>query len=147
MKAIDYMKQIKMMDTRIDGNILEIAHLEVLATKTTSVMGGERVQASGSQEKMADCVAKMADMKEQLEKDIKAFIQYKDEARKLLSEACDPDCCRLLHLRYFFDWTWEQIAVEMKFTYQWVSGGLHQRALAQLQKALDERSIHEGSTI
>lgn len=139
MKAIDYLKQIKMMDTRIDGNILEIAQLEALATKTTSVMGGERVQASGSQEKMADCVAKIVDMKEQLEKDIKAFLQYKDDARKLISEACDPDCCKLLHRRYFFDWTWEQIAVEMRLTYQWVCGGLHQKALAQLQKALDER--------
>jgi len=35
--------------------------------------------------------------------------------------------------------TWERIAVDMNFTYKWVSGGLHQRALAQVQKALDER--------
>ena len=139
MKAINYLKQIKMMDAKIDSDILEIAQLETLATKTTSVMGGERVQSSGSQEKMADCVVKIVDMKEHLQKEIDRFIDYKNDARKMMAESCDADCCRLLYKRYFQDSTWEQIAVEMEFTYQWVSGGLHQRALAQLQKALDER--------
>lgn len=139
MKAINYLKQIKMLDSQINNDIDELAQLEALATKTTSVLGGERVQASGSQQKMADCAVKIVDMKDRLAKEIDNFIDYKNNARKLLSEACDADCCRLLHLRYFMYKTWEEIAVIMNFTYQWVSGGLHQRALSQLQKALDER--------
>ena len=140
MKAINYLKKIKTMDAQIDADILEIARLEALATKTTAVMGGERVQSSGSQEKMADCVVKIADMKDKLNKEIHDFLDYKDKARKLIAEACDADCCRLLHKRYFLDNTWEQIAVQLNYTYQWVSGGLHQKALAQLQKALDEKA-------
>ena len=39
---------------------------------------------------------------------------------------------------------WEEIAIELEFTFQWVSDGLHKRALSQLQKALDERQVsHE----
>lgn len=137
MKAITYLKQIKIMDAKINSDIEELASLEALATKTTAVMGGERVQASGSQQKMADCVVKIVEMKEQINKEVDAFIEYKKEARHILAQ-CDADCINLLHRRYFQFKTWEQIAVEMNFTYQWVSGGLHQKALSQVQKGIDE---------
>lgn len=138
MKAVDYLKQIKIMDAKISSDIDELAQLEALATKTTSVLGGERVQASGSQQKMADCVAKIVEMKIQIEQEIDAYIEFKKEARNVTC-ACDADCLMLVHKRYFQFKTWERIAVEMNFTYQWVSGGLHQRALSQVQRVLDER--------
>lgn len=138
MKAINYLKQIKSMDAKINADLEELASLEALATKTTSVLGGDRVQSSGSQQKMADCVAKIVDMKEQINKEIDRFIDYKKEARELLSE-CDSECITLISKRYFQFKTWEEIAVDMNFTYQWVSGGLHQKALVQVQRALDER--------
>jgi len=136
MKAITYLKQIKTMDAKISADIDELAQLEALATKTTSVMGGERVQASGSQQKMADCVVKIVEMQAQINKEIDEYIDYKKKAREYLS-MCDSDSITLLHKRYFLFKTWEQIAVDMNFTYQWVSSGLHQRALAQFQKAMD----------
>ena len=128
------------MDAKINADLEELASLEALATKTTSVLGGDRVQSSGSQQKMADCVAKIVDMKEQINKEIDRFIDYKKEARELLSE-CDSECITLISKRYFQFKTWEEIAVDMNFTYQWVSGGLHQKALAQVQRALDEREV------
>ena len=140
MKAINYLKQIKCMDAKINADLEELASLETLATKTTSVLGGEMVQSSGSQQKMADCVAKMVDMKEKINKEIDSFIDYKQEARELLSE-CESECITLISKRYFQFKTWEEIAVDMNFTYQWVSGGLHQKALAQVQRALDEREV------
>lgn len=143
MKAIDYLKQIKRMDAQIDADIEELAQLEALATKTTSVMGGDRVQASSNQQKMESCVVKIVAMKNAITEEIDRYLDFKSEARELLS-LCDADCCRLLHSRYFLYKTWEQIAVEMNYTYKWVSGGLHQRALAQLQKILDEvKENHE----
>ena len=126
------------MDAKINADIEELASLEALATKTTSVLGGERVQSSGSQQKMADCVAKIVDMKDRINAEIDRYIDYKREARELLSE-CESECITLISKRYFQFKTWEEIAVDMNFTYQWVSGGLHQKALAQIQRALDER--------
>ena len=149
MKAKSYLERIKVLDSKIDARLEEIATLDAIAKKTTSVMGGDRVQASTSQEKMADCVAKIVDLKKELNAEIDSFIDYRNEARKLIDAACDADCHKLLHKRYIgifneekgkFEFkTWEKIAVEMSFTYQWVSGGLHQRALSQVQKALDSR--------
>ena len=138
MKAKTYLKQIKIMDAKINADIEELASLEALATRTTSVLGGERVQSSGSQQKMADCVAKIVDMKEKINKEIDRYIDYKSEARELLAE-CEAECIALISKRYFQLKTWEEIAVDMNFTYQWVSGGMHQKSLAQVQKALDER--------
>ena len=138
MKAINYLKQIKIMDAKINADIEELASLEALATRTTSVLGGDRVQTSGSQQKMADCVVKIAHMRNQINSEIDRYIDYKQEARELLA-GCDSECITLASKRYCQFKTWEEIAVEMNFTYQWVSGGLHQKALAQVQKALDER--------
>ena len=101
------------------------------------MLGGERVQSSGSQQKMADCVTKIVELQEHINREIDTFVDYKEQARKLLSN-CDADCINLLYKRYFQFKTWEVIAVEMNFTYKWVCGGLHQRALSQYQKGLDE---------
>lgn len=143
MKAIHFLKQIKIMDAKINTDIEELAGLEALATKTTAVIGNERVQASGSQQKMADCVDKIVDMKAQIAQEIDAFIDYKKEARFILAQ-CDANCITLLHKRYFQFKKWELIAVEMGKSYQCVAGKMHQRALSQVQKVLDERNGGEN---
>lgn len=139
MKAKNYLMQIKIMNTRINADIEELESLEALATKTTTVLGDDRVQTSGSQQRMADVVTKMVELKDKINEEIDRFVDYKMEAKELLFDACDGDCIALLYKRYFLDKKWEEIAVDMNYTYKWVSGGLHQRALSQMQKALDER--------
>lgn len=143
MEAKDYLKEIKRIDDSINADIEELAMLEALATKTTAVMGGERVQSSGSQQKMADCVVKITDMKSQISDEIEQLIALKREARDLICLVENSACRMLLHKRYFSYKTWEQIAVEMNYTYKWVSGGLHGMALAQFQKVLDKMENKE----
>lgn len=144
MKAKAYLNQIEYMDVKINTRIEEVARLNALATKTTAAMGGERVQASGSQQKMADCVTRIVALKNEINKEIDKLVGRKQEALKLMDEYCEPDCITLLYARYFQYKAWETIAVEMKYSYKWVSGGLHQRALAQLQKGLDKRKEEPG---
>lgn len=139
MRAIEYLKHIKTMDAKINTDIEELASLEALATKTTSVMGDERVQSSGSQQKMADCVVKIAELRNRINERIDSFVDYKEEVKNVLYKACDADCISLLYKRYFLYKKWEEIAVEMNYTYKWVSGGLHQRALSQVQRFLDAK--------
>lgn len=146
MKAIDYLEQIKIMDAKIETKMEELERLRTLAEKTTASVGGERVQASGSQTKLEDCVIKIMQAQEEINASIDRFVDYKKEAMKLIDHACDADCIRLLYKRYFSYMKWEEIAVDMNYTYQWVSGGLHQRALSQVQKALDERSRNDRGT-
>ena len=137
MNAIIYLKRIKKMDMTIKVAMEELAQLEALATKTSVAMGDERIQSSGSQQKMADCVVKIADVKNEINKEVEELTRCKNEAMQILSN-CDAECIAILHKRYFQFKAWEQIAAEMGFTYKWVSGGLHQKALAQFQKTMDE---------
>lgn len=140
MKAIDYLERIKIMDAMIETKTEELERLRTLAEKTTASAGGERVQASGNQQKLEDCVIKIVQAQNEINASIDRFVDYKKEAMELIDHACDADCIRLLYKRYFSYMKWEEIAVDMNYTYQWISGGLHQRALSQVQKALDERS-------
>ena len=138
MKAITFLKKIESMDARINTRLEEVESLKALATKTTSVLGGERVQSSGSQQKMADHVGKIVDITNEVNADIDRFVEYKREVLKIMDENCDPDCIQLLYSRYFQDRTWEQISCELGYSYKWVSGGLHSKALQQVQKGLDK---------
>jgi len=146
MKAIDYLEQIEKMDAKIETKMEELERLQALAEKTTASLGGERVQASGSQTKLEDCVIKIVKVQSEINASIDRLVDYKKEAMELIDRACDADCIRLLYKRYFSRMKWEEIAVDMNYTYQWISGGLHQRALSQVQKALDERSRNDRGT-
>ena len=139
MKAITYLKKIEAMDAGVKTRLEEVENLMALATRTTVAMDGERVQSSGSQQKMADCVVKIAAAKEKYEAEVNAVLNYRREALEIVNENCDPDCIKLLYGRYFQYKDWEEIAEELKFSDKWVSGGLHQRALSQVQKALDRK--------
>ena len=139
MKAFDYLNQIKEMDVKINNDIEELESLQALATKTTSALGGNRVQASGSQQKMADCVHKIVKLKEDINSEVDTYVEYKEQVKKFIHEACDTDCCRLLYLRYFRFETWEAIAKKMNYSRQWVMKSLHKKALGQMQAKLDNK--------
>lgn len=148
MKAKDYLLKIESMNSKINAGFDELAQLQALAEKITSTFGGERVQSSGTQQKMEDCIVKIHMKREALEKEIDRFIDYKEEARKLVFDSCEPDCITLLTKRYFGELnknteeieykTWEQIAVEMHRSYRNVCMQIHGKALEQLQKGLDK---------
>ena len=150
-KAKDYLMQVKKLDALINNNIGELEVLQALAEKTTAVLGGERVQTSGSGDSVADTTIKIVMLKQEINEEIDRFVDLRNEARKLINEACDYECARLLTMRYlgiFNDATdkvefkkWEEIAIELDFTYQHVSDRLHKKALSQIQKALDEVSV------
>ncbi len=140
MKAFDYLNQIKKMDAKINNDIEELASLQALATKTTSALGGNKVQASGSQQKMADCVIKIAELKKDIDREIDTYVEYKDKVRKFIHEACDADCCRLLYMRYFQFETWETISEKMNYTREWTIKRLHKKGLAQVQAKLDKKN-------
>lgn len=129
------MKQIEIIDTKIDALCEERARLEAIATSTT-ISTGEKVKSSGNPHKMERCIVHIVDM----EKEIDKYIQQKRDALDLISASCNKECIELLYKRYFVGMSWKEIAAHMKLSYKWVSGGLHSKALMQLQKALDKDS-------
>ena len=62
MKAKDFLKQLKKLDAMITNKLIEREQWKSIATGSTGVSDGERVQSSGSQQKMADAVARYIDI-------------------------------------------------------------------------------------
>jgi len=138
LKAKEYLSKIRSMEACINADIEEIESLSTLATKVTSVINDDRVQSTGDLQKIETYTIKVADLKTKIAKELVELLDYKKSARKLIRESCSTDCVTLLHKRYFQYKKWEEIAVEMNYSYQWVSDGLHKKALAQVQKVLDD---------
>ena len=59
MKAKIYLKKIEKMEIKLKKMDEDIERLNALATRTTSALGGDRVQTSGSKDRMADCTVKI----------------------------------------------------------------------------------------
>lgn len=142
MKAKDYLMRMATMNADITADIEELETLKALAEKTTCAIGDERVQTSTNLHKMEDYTVRILELKDKIPKDLVVYLDYKKQARKLIRENCDADCITLLRKRYFQNKKWEEVALEMNYNFCWVSGRLHQKALAQLQKALDREEAN-----
>ena len=127
------------MEASINADIEEIESLTTLATKVTSVISDDRVQSDGDMQKIETYSIKIADLKSKIARELVEFLDYKKSVINLIRESCSTDCATLLRKRYFLYKKWEEIAVEMNYSYQWVSDGLHKKALKQVQKVLDDR--------
>lgn len=123
---------------RIDREIRELEQAQVealaLATRTTASTDGERVDGGGdnsSERAMVAYADKAAEYAELIDSKIRELVGIKTEIIRAVGRVDDPTLRALLVARYVNFKTWEQIAVDMHYTYQWVCT-LHGRALNEL---------------
>ena len=135
--AKEYLQKIKYYDDRINYGLEEYEKLQAMVTRITPVLKQDVVSASGSQDKLGDTVAKMADLLTQINRDTDTFVDLKREAKALLDKVKNPTYYKILHKRYVLYHSLEQIAVEMNYTYRWVKR-LHGRALQAFEKVMKE---------
>lgn len=139
--AKEYLQKIKYYDDRINTGLEDLSSLEELVTRITPVLKTDVVSSSGSQDKLGDTVAKIADLRTQINQDTDAFVDLKREALALLKKLPDDPkkpYYKILHMRYVKYMSLEKIAVEISYTYRWVRR-LHGRALQEFQKLLEEQ--------
>ena len=135
MTAKTYLSKIRALDIKIYDSMEELAQLKALATKVTSAMDGEVVSSSKNPDKMTDVVAKIIKLQELLNRDVDKYVDNKREALELLADLENPIHYKILHSRYVLYKTWEQIACEIGYTYQWVCQ-LHGVALLEFEKIM-----------
>lgn len=140
MTAKSYLCQIRMLDIKIADGMEELEQLKALATKVTSVFGGEVVSGSKNPDKMTDVVAKIIKLQKDINRHVDKYVDIKQEAIMLLSEVDNPTHYKILHSRYVLYKTWEQIACDIGFTYQWVCQ-LHGVALLEFEKIMKKNGL------
>ena len=135
MRAKDQLRRIRHIIQEIEATQEHVRQLEDLATRITVQYGKERVQTSDGTT-MADAIAKLVDLKRLLSRQVQAMCEAKTQALDLIDLVQDDRLRTVLRHRYMCGMTWEQIAVDLDITFQWVHV-LHSRALAEI----DEKSL------
>lgn len=147
MKAKDYLLQVEKANKMIDNKLVELEQWKAMATGITANAEGERVQSSGSQQKMADAVSRYVDIQNEVDKQIDRLVELKKEVistieqlpsdeydmlHKMYIGRVDEEGCEIIYMSL------EEIADSKKITYKWAAT-IHGRALQKVQKIIDER--------
>lgn len=136
MTAKEYLNQIHNAEKGIKELQDEIHTLEALATSTTVSGQSEKVLSSGTKEKMADTVVLIDEKVSELQDKTQALIKLRTEVMMIISKVCDMDYQQILYKRYCQSKKFEEIAVEMTYSWRWVIK-LHGRALDEIDKIIN----------
>lgn len=146
MLAKEYLKQLPKLERLIRNKQIEIERWQGIATGTSANYGGERVQSSGSQQKMADAVCEYVDIQRELRGAVGKLIRARQEVISTI-ELLPPAEYDLLHKHYIQDIELRDLPAvydneDKPRSYSWVTT-CHGRALQHVQRILDERELLE----
>lgn len=136
MKAKDYLKQIEKLDTLIQNKLAEKARWKDIALGITTSTEGERVQSSGSQQKMADAINRCIDIEREIDSFVDSMVDLKKEIIQTI-EQLNPTEYDVLHKRYIQNMTFDEIAEAKRKSKSWATT-VHGRALQSVQRILDD---------
>ena len=145
MKAKDYLQKVSKLDKMIKNKMVEIEQWKAVAMGTTAPSDGERVQASGSQQKMADAVCRYVEIEKQLDKCIDRLIDTKQDVIRTIEQLPENEY-DLLHRIYIQGKTMDDVADAYGKTYSWATT-VHGRALKRVQNILDGRAGDQNGGI
>lgn len=135
--AKSYLLQVKKLDLQIRNKLVERQQWKDVALGITANIGGERVQSSGSKNKMANAVIKCVDMEAEIDALVDELINTKREVIATIEKLESPIEYDVLHKRYIQDISLQEIADHFKKEYGWATT-VHGRALKSLQDILDK---------
>ena len=136
MTAKEYLRQYKLMTARIRDREHDLAELREERESISINLDGMPHGTSLS-DKTARLAAQLADAEEEIIELRSEAWSIRMEIVRTLNRIQTPEYNTLLYLRYIEGKTWEQIAVEMHYTYQWVAGPLHGRSLQEVDKIIN----------
>lgn len=135
-KAKFYLSQVYRLDKLIDNKLIELNTLKEMGTSISAVNYDIKVKTSVHSDKVSNTIFKIIDLEENINEDINKLVDIKKDVIETIDKIDDNDLKCLLQCRYLQFKTWEQIAVEMEFSYQWVHK-LHARALDKIENLID----------
>lgn len=139
MDAKTYLRQAEMLDMKISNKLIECQQWRELALGITANIGGDRVQSSGNQQKMASAIERCVDVEAEINALVDELIDTKREIIATIEQLNSPTEYNILHKRYIQLRTLEGIADDYGKEYTWVTT-THGRALKNVQKILDRRA-------
>lgn len=137
MDAKQFLRQLKKLDKMIENKLAEKARWKAIATGTTAQIGGEKVQSSGSQQKMADAVCRYVDIEKEIDEQIDNLIDTRQDVISVI-EKLNTTEYDILHKMYVQYLSLYDVADIYNKSYSWATT-VHGRALKNVQAILDQR--------
>jgi hypothetical protein len=138
MNAKSFLSQLSKLDKMIENKLVEVEQWKRIATGMSGGNSGEKVKSSSKPDKMAEAVAKYVDIEREINNDIDRLIETKKDVINVI-EMLNTNEYDLLHKVYVQYYTIDEASYMMGKSSTWGTT-THQRALASVQKILDERT-------
>lgn len=133
MTAKEFLQQVFIVYQDVDSKLEQIARLQSLATRTTTVIRSTPCGNSASLfSRVEQAVLSIEGQSDKLADDLKHFMQVRDDVAKAIANVADPAERRLLEFRYLALLSWKEISHFMKVGLRTVYR-LHDRALKNFQ--------------
>ena len=137
MDAKQFLRQLKKLDKMIENKLAEKARWKAIATGTSAQIGGEKVQSSGSQQKMADAVCRYVDIEKEIDEQIDILIDTRQDVISVIEKLKTTEY-DILHKMYVQYMSLYDVADIYNKSYSWATT-VHGRALKNVQAILDQR--------
>lgn len=129
----EYLSRNYRIEMRIKAKRDRIEHLHNICNSTTQEIKPVVVY-TGPSKKLENCICEAIDLETEIRQEIVVLEQIQRETAEAIRLLMTNENHKvLLELRYLTGKHWEEIAVDMDFTYRWTMT-LHQQALAEMRK-------------
>ena len=138
MTAKEYLQQIYRLNELIEHDQREIELLRALITNVSVTnTENERVKGgSDNHDTIGDVIANIDEYERRLNSESDRDVDLRNEVHSKIMKVKNNDARLILFYRYMEFMKWEEIAVTMHYTFQWVHV-LHKRALQDFEKILN----------
>ena len=137
MTAKEYLGQAYRLDQRIDAKLEQVANLRALAAKATATITDMPRSSSPNLQHMEGTIVKIIDLEQEINEDIDRLVDLKKEITSAIKAVSVPEYQVVLELRYLCFKTWEQIAVDMSYSYVHIVHNLHPMALKLVEATVN----------
>lgn len=133
MTTKQYLGQINRLDSMIQNKLTEIYQLKTMVCSVTVSSNKERVQTSGSKDKLGDMVSKIVDLESETDKIIDSFIEKRNKITNQIDQIENTDYYNVLSMRYVSKKTFEDISSATHWSIRKVFM-LHDKAILEFEK-------------
>ncbi|MEG1559380.1 MAG: hypothetical protein RRY79_04975 [Clostridia bacterium] len=111
----EYLRQVYILDKKIDSKLTQISKLRSLAERVTPVLSPTPHGADGG-DRMASAIDRLIDYEREIDADIDRLVDLKREIADVLENVANAEQRQLLELRYLAGMSWPDIALHMGYT-------------------------------
>ena len=145
MTAREYLDQIRRLDQLINSKLTILSSLEASANRTTGTMESETVSHTRNVHALQDTIAKILDLKEEVNADIDCLVDLREEALHVIQRLDDASCQTVLTLRYVWLKPWDAVAAALSYNLRSVYK-VRDRAIAKLDGMIENGTVEIGQS-